>query len=469
MKVYDMNKIIVMRHAESEGNLKRIIQGITADFGITLCGAKQCESLAKELESQLVTCTHIISSTTKRAYQTAEMIKKTAGLPCIIQKNSLLEEMNAGILAGHTHQEAKALYPQEYDIWIKRMDLDGIKEAEKGNHLQARVLAFLIQYFQNEEYSDLIVSHAGFIRSLINTVNASKRETQIHIPNCACFVLYDVWRYIKYDVIKEKTHCLILHVKTADAQYIIKRYTRSLDNFELELDKIQNRVHAIKNYIPEVFFSGNVISREGKQYGIRIYTYLEGTHKYGELGCEKVQIITKKIEGLLQEYNQYHIIKCSAKHNLFYNFENIVFDNMSSKLILLKNMILQAPEYHSLKNQKEQILTLYDVHRENILFDGDKILFIDMGSVILAPEVFQAAVVIIVTFMLYSIKDGISCIEYYLKEKKYNPKELKICMLLRIFLGVSYFENRQINNKNQYLDMYWNAYEYINKLFVSTE
>ena len=456
-----MKKIIIIRHAESEGNYRHIIQGGEEDYGLTEQGNKLCKQRAEEMETQLESCTHIMCSPTKRAYQTAELIKKTTNLPCIIKQIDLLKEVDAGILSGHTHQEAKVFFPKEYKVWIERKDLNEIKNAEKGSQLQARVLAFLVQYFQNEEYDDLIVSHAGFIRSFINTIQAVSRENQINIPNCEYFIMNDVWKKINYKIIKENSKGLILYVRTIDAQYLIKRYNRLLDDFELELDKIQNRVQAVQNNIPEVYFSGNVETATGHKYGVRVYSYLEGNHKYGELGQKKIIDLIKNIENLSREYNKYNITKSYDEHNLFFKFENTKYNYTNNKLKNLREMILKEPRYSYLKKQKVQILTLYDLHRDNILFYENDIMFIDMGSIIWAPTVFQIAVVVVETFMLYSVKEGLVCLNYYLETEKCSLEDIKLCMLIRVFMGISFFENNKINGKEKYLEMYWYAYNFI--------
>ena len=71
-------------------------------------------------------------------------------------------------------EEAKIKYPEYLKIWSRRGDLDLIPNATRGCCLQARVLMFLEQFIDKAPNS-IIVSHAGFLRCLINTVKGNPR------------------------------------------------------------------------------------------------------------------------------------------------------------------------------------------------------------------------------------------------------------------------------------------------------
>lgn len=137
----------------------------------------------------------IVSSPYKRAIETSEIIAETIGIPIVT--NEKIIEFDSGILAGNTHKENAELYPEYYRIWLERKDLDGIPGAEKGNELQARTLAFLMEYYEKEEFVDIVVSHAGFLRTLINTAKGLPRTTPVDSRNGAINIIDNPFEHIK--------------------------------------------------------------------------------------------------------------------------------------------------------------------------------------------------------------------------------------------------------------------------------
>ena len=161
-----MNKILIMRHGESIGNACRIIQG-KSNFKLSDKGIIDVKNLVDKNIEAFKEFDNITSSTLKRASETAAIVSNKLNKKVFF--DSLLVEFDAGILEGLTKQYAEKTFPEYYSIWEQKGDLDSIPGAEKGDELQARVLMFLEKYL-NCDSKEIVISHAGFIRSLINTV-----------------------------------------------------------------------------------------------------------------------------------------------------------------------------------------------------------------------------------------------------------------------------------------------------------
>lgn len=90
-----MSKIMLIRHAISEGNSKGIIQG-DEDYALSMEGIIQANNFdVKDLHNY----ERIITSPSSRTKQTAEIINKNLNLN--IEEDSMLKEISAGILDGH--------------------------------------------------------------------------------------------------------------------------------------------------------------------------------------------------------------------------------------------------------------------------------------------------------------------------------------------------------------------------------
>ena len=167
-----MGNLILIRHGESIGNKNKIIQGLS-NFSLSEKGKSDVQKITKENKNLFTSKTSIISSPLKRCVETSDIIGKEIKIPIIY--DDLLVEFSAGILDGMSKDEASIKYPEYLKVWTARGDLDSIPNATKGAELQARVLMFLEQFIDNIP-NNIIVSHAGFLRCLINTVKGNSRD-----------------------------------------------------------------------------------------------------------------------------------------------------------------------------------------------------------------------------------------------------------------------------------------------------
>jgi broad specificity phosphatase PhoE len=151
-------KIIFVRHGESIGNEKNIIQGHSC-CGLSKKGIKQAELVAKRLSH--IKFDIIFSSDILRAKQTAQIIykynKKTP-----IRFSKLLRERNFGCLEKKDGNKYS----------LKRYDKRRPKGGETYSEVKKRASDFLDNLVNNyNKKTIVVVAHGGFIRMMYSVVS----------------------------------------------------------------------------------------------------------------------------------------------------------------------------------------------------------------------------------------------------------------------------------------------------------
>lgn len=156
------NTYFLMRHGESESNVKGIISSRKEnDDSLTEKGREQAEDAAKKLPKDI---TYIFHSGFKRTKETAEQVAKVLGVPVenIIEDERIGELAAGAALEGKTWDEHKALYPDRKEEFTK--EIPGV---ESRRSVQKRSGSFL--YDIETKYQDakiLIVGHGSTLYAL---------------------------------------------------------------------------------------------------------------------------------------------------------------------------------------------------------------------------------------------------------------------------------------------------------------
>ncbi len=171
-------KLIFVRHAEAQGNLKRIFHGWT-DEGITEKGHIQAKLAAERLKD--INIDIIYSSSMKRTVQTAEYISKVKNLPII--KTDKLKEINGGEWEGKRWDELPELWPEEYDTWENTPHIHQMPDGESMFDFQKRLLDKVMYIIKNNNGKDIcIVTHGTAIRSMMCKFRSCELVEMINIP-----------------------------------------------------------------------------------------------------------------------------------------------------------------------------------------------------------------------------------------------------------------------------------------------
>ena len=166
--------LILIRHAESEGNSKNIMQG-RMDFSLTKEGKKQAAILAKRLKDYTIDA--IYTSNLKRALHTARVISEEHPKTPLIIKDEITE-IHCGVFTGLTWSEAKKKYPDVIQQCSKIIDLNCIPGAESTEEVDKRITSFIDFILSHREDFKriVVVSHGGFLKRLLKKLLRIKKD-----------------------------------------------------------------------------------------------------------------------------------------------------------------------------------------------------------------------------------------------------------------------------------------------------
>lgn len=158
-----MTKIILVRHCQAEGNLKRFFQG-KIDSDITMLGKKQIAQAAALLSAEPIDV--IYSSPKQRARKTAEGINIYHEVPIIFDDR--IVEIDAGKWEGVPLVEVAQIYPEQYDNWTNNPAAFHAPEGESMAQVYDRVKAALLDIAAaNPDKTVCVVSHGCAIKNMM--------------------------------------------------------------------------------------------------------------------------------------------------------------------------------------------------------------------------------------------------------------------------------------------------------------
>ncbi len=147
-------KIYVIRHGQTEFNVKNLINGGQLDT-LTVQGREQAKMAVSLLPK---TTKHIYCSSLLRAKQTAEILNEDLQLP--ITFHDELREVDFGVLSGTP-------YLKEHRERHRMLDYDWGPSGESVEDVKKRVLKILKEIkSERGDAEALIVAHGGTIRML---------------------------------------------------------------------------------------------------------------------------------------------------------------------------------------------------------------------------------------------------------------------------------------------------------------
>ena len=166
-------ELLFLRHAESLGNLKSIMQG-RKDYALSERGHQQAQIVADFLKTQLFAerlPTHIYCSPLKRTMETAAPFR--AHFPDLpFECHDDLVEVDSGIFSGLTWAQAGAQYPEIQKRFKAVRDWGAVPEGESKVALWQRAQNLISELSQrhNEDDYILMITHGGFIRASLSVL-----------------------------------------------------------------------------------------------------------------------------------------------------------------------------------------------------------------------------------------------------------------------------------------------------------
>lgn len=187
-------KLIMVRHGQTEINKEGRIQG-RSDYPLNHRGIKDAQKAAEVLIKNVKNIDIFISSPSKRAYETTQIICANSPLPIIVDKR--LTELSYGRWNGKSIVKLEKQYAKYFDIKTNDVRPFSVtmSKGESFSHAWRRLRSFLDEVTaQNPRENVLVVTHGWVIKNMValclqNTNNFSFKNprnlslTKIEIDN----------------------------------------------------------------------------------------------------------------------------------------------------------------------------------------------------------------------------------------------------------------------------------------------
>jgi broad specificity phosphatase PhoE len=157
-----MNRIYLVRHAESVANTKGVYQGQSHDTGLSRLGHHQAARLGKHLKNHKID--KIITSPLKRAGFTAHVVSTHHTAPVITDIHLL--ETTPGQWEGVSKSEIVTRWPEIYAAWQSSPSTVIFPDGEIFLNTQDRVLNWWHEISQTES-NIIVVTHSNVIQIIL--------------------------------------------------------------------------------------------------------------------------------------------------------------------------------------------------------------------------------------------------------------------------------------------------------------
>jgi probable phosphoglycerate mutase len=174
--------IVLIRHGETAWNAERRLQG-HIDIALNAEGERQAQALAAALAGEHFDA--IVASDLQRAFQTAEAVAGTRGLP--VHRDPALRERCFGGFEGMQYADIEQRFPIEFAAWQRR-DVDapmppGERSAETFRQFYQRAIgAILGLAAARPGQSIVLVAHGGVLECAYRAALALPLETPRTFP-----------------------------------------------------------------------------------------------------------------------------------------------------------------------------------------------------------------------------------------------------------------------------------------------
>ena len=168
-------KIIIVRHAETIGNIEKRLTG-RKDYELTELGKQEVDKLTQELKN--FKFSKIYSSTAKRTIKTVQQLAKINNLP--INELEELLEMDFGIYDGWKWENVAKIQPEIRQKQIETNEISGIPGQETMEEVTDRMYKIIEKLaIENMEKTILISSHGVAIEAFLRRISNKKFGEEI--------------------------------------------------------------------------------------------------------------------------------------------------------------------------------------------------------------------------------------------------------------------------------------------------
>ena len=181
--------IYLMRHAETDLNKLKIVQGASIDSNINDAGIQNCKKICEQFKKQDVSFDLVFTSPLKRAVETAELISGFGKTKSQFHKIDELKERDFKAFEGQPWSKMDEVMEENESADYNDLDIEPI------DNVKSRLLAFFeeFQYMLNDSYGALelhhiLISTHGEIFSVLlelmleRSTNSIPSNNQIQFP-----------------------------------------------------------------------------------------------------------------------------------------------------------------------------------------------------------------------------------------------------------------------------------------------
>ena len=179
-------RLLLVRHAESEGNFERRLQG-HADFRLSEKGRRQAEALRDRLGREGFAPTHTYTSPLLRSAETARIVA-ASWEPEIVPWDDL-KETGIGIFSGLTWAEIESAHPEIARRFLTGSDWDVVEGAEGLGQRRARGRRVIEAVIERHDDRDVVVlfTHGGILQHMVAALLDTERVWGASVENTALF------------------------------------------------------------------------------------------------------------------------------------------------------------------------------------------------------------------------------------------------------------------------------------------
>lgn len=169
-------KLIIVRHAESMGNLEGVFQGKNYDTNLSSFGHRQAEALSERLKEFNVR--RIISSPARRTQETAHHVAQKVN--CVVEVSEQIIEGHHGKWEGKNESWVKENFPDIYKLYSETPSKVTFPDGESFLDIVKRAFGFLEDSIF--ESDTLVVSHDNIIRPMLSILTNRNIDGMWGIP-----------------------------------------------------------------------------------------------------------------------------------------------------------------------------------------------------------------------------------------------------------------------------------------------
>lgn len=189
MKPERFTKIVVMRHAESEGNVEKIYQGKLPGTELTETGKKQAAALGSDVEGLVkrsgIPLSAIYCSPFTRTHETAKAVAAATGAPLIVDER--LREIEFGDYEGkHINFDDLTFIRERRAHKMETGQIESVyhfQGMETWSSVELRVGEFLDDVLQKHKGETIgVVTHADIVMNFTHAFTGMDPQKIVHQP-----------------------------------------------------------------------------------------------------------------------------------------------------------------------------------------------------------------------------------------------------------------------------------------------